>query len=744
MRRSIITRGRAVFAVGAVAAMGAAFALPGAASAAGQGSPSASVTRAVLIQTDASGKDVSRATLVTQIQVDGSGDLNLEVPTVEGAPPSNMDGFGGPTVENGAAVYNLTVNGPETSRTSQSFDVADVPVRVTVTAKLDGRTIPVTDLQGVTGEVELNYTAENLTSTPTEITYPAGPGPKTEEVDLSTAMGGTLDIVFPPSWTNVKSAEATVITGDGSGDVSLNAGYTLFEPFGEPKQTVTITADATDANLPPAVARFSLLEPKNNPTARALSQSLAGGAESGQTIYDGGAELNDGAQQLVDGLGAAVPGSAQLADGIANELSPGIDQLVTELKNLPATVRAQPDFAVITGGFDTLNAAVGGVRDKLGVFTSKGAGQFLKADGTIDKARTDAARTLWALIYGVRATDTPPGSPTGTPSESTGGLTNPLCDVTDATSDTQPCGAWQLIGVMGAQSKGSSQAVIGAAKALGCVEVLPGLAIACPGNKPLADTLNKSLQANFVVSTLGGELQKKLTTDPAGNPDPSTANGNTATGILNELRAALALGGVGGNGVPGKCEGYNRPGDPSSGLNTGATTAQVTSTCAAADVLNVGLLVSGALEEGVSTTLLDGISATLVEGVQPLVAGAALLKAGSAQLADGLPAALDGVTTVRDKAAASLLESGAAATADFGRQVALYDAMNNPELVAKYLPGGLPTGDNVRSNGAFVYELAGVGSQGTNTTVNWALGVVGLLGVGGLGIWAANRRSAGV
>jgi X-X-X-Leu-X-X-Gly heptad repeat protein len=853
MRRSIITKGRSVFAVGAVAAMGAAVVLPGAASATTQGNPTASVTRAALIQTDASGQEVSRTTLITQIQVDGSGELNVEIPAVEGSSPSNMDSFGGPSVENGKAVYNLDVNGPETIRTSQSYD-EKIPVSVKVTAKVDGRSVPMSELQNVTGKVELQYTAENLTSTPTEITYAAGPGPKTEEVDLTTAMGGTLDIQFPPSWTNIKSAEATVISGDGQGSTKFNAGYTLFEPFGTPKQTVTITADATGANLPPAVAQFSILEPKNNPTARALSQSLAGGAESGQTIYDGGAELNDGAEQLVAGLTTAVDGANQIADGVAGTLEPGAQALANGAEDLWTsfsagaqdksanaaiqlvdTVRSQPAYQQLLAGFDELNSPaalykIQGILSKVIAQLGSPFDPTILKGGKFDSGSQTANSMISTLVFGGKGSSTPQI-----------GITNPTCDGTAQ----NPCGVVQIldqqIAAVGAASAVGTELTKARNALVPAGKTLPGGCMAAAGaGYAFNDTYGCNYspqQAAFGIVTgktdisslllalglslgkgpvtTGGPLNPTLQIDPSFAipgvasyaqtlkfgvcPGPNAAEDAVSTHCSAAQVLSFLAAGVSGTPAPGFTQTTNpgplvskpdarltaatvwsdpvygavAPGcavvpnsfppntiPPAPDTNTqvkpfGAACAVRTLQSSLNNILlptiaegvraeTVGSLGNGQFspdcDPDVTPTITCGLS-LLRAGTKELLAGVQNpLKPGTRQLADGLPAALDGVTTVRDKAAASLLESGAEATADFARQVALYDAMNNPELVAKYVPGGIPTGDNVRYNGVFKYELAGVGSQGTSTGVNFALGALGLLGAGGLGIWAANRR----
>jgi X-X-X-Leu-X-X-Gly heptad repeat protein len=915
MRRQL----RAVAGAAGCTAIMAAMALPGTAVAQSDGATSTSVTRAVLLQGNADASEIDRATLITQIQVDGQGQADFTVPTVEGSDPNNQESFGGPDVAGGEAVYSIDVDGPETFRTTQDFDPADVPVDLDITATVDGRPVAPSELAGVTGEVVLTYTARNITGTETILEYQDASGATvTEMIDLPTAMGATLDIDFPPQWAEIRSEEATVVSGDGTGDTQVSASLTLFEPFGSPEGSVTITSQVTDGDMPPVNMKFTVLQPQNNPTARSLAGQLETGVATGEGIYDAGAQLEDGATQLEEGLVEAtagaeeiasgvattlapgvnelndgvqttlVPGVNELNDGVQNSLVPGVGALVDELEALPGTVTGSPEFDQITGGFASLNGAVEGVRDSLGVFSSTGAGQYLTASGDIDKSRTTVARTLWALIYGVRAVDTPSDSAGRTPADSTGGLTNPACNPANPLDPANPCGAWQVIKSVSAGLTGTAVPVLGQlslglqqasmqltdptaggafavntlAGALGCtvsqpagatgpiVEPIASLAgpfacaktITVDGNPFCPNPLDPTtpLPCNVVVNAvlgglqaqglpslagltqslynplvLGGtpptpqpgsglaavlgqyypgalaqlqaalgdqvvngqpgaalaleELLKVITSDPTGNPDANTQPGNTATGILNETRAALALGGVGSNGVPGQCAGYNTPGDPSSGLNESVTPDQISATCAAADVLNIALLVSDSLESGISTTLLGGISDQLVAGVQPLVSGAGDLADGSQQLADGaagladgtqqladgvgpladgtqqlaegLPAAVAGVNQIITDAAQPLQEEGNDAAVGFARSVALYEAMNDQDLVDAYIPGGPAEGETVRTNGVYSYELAGTGSGGISTGVNLGLALLGLVGAGLLGAFLGSRSA---
>ena len=96
--------GAALVGVGAVVT---ASVLPGSiATAENTGDVSSAVTRAVLAQGNVNG-EISMATLVTQINLDGNGTADFTVPVVDGGSPKNMDSFGSPQVVDGSAQYNI-------------------------------------------------------------------------------------------------------------------------------------------------------------------------------------------------------------------------------------------------------------------------------------------------------------------------------------------------------------------------------------------------------------------------------------------------------------------------------------------------------------------------------------------------------------------------------------------------------------------------------------------------------------
>ena len=243
-----------------------------------------------------------------------------------------------------------------------------------------------------------------------------------------------------------------------------------------------------------------------------------------------------------------------------------------------------------------------------------------------------------------------------------------------------------------------------------------------------------------------GKLLQNITTDPDGYPNKLASNkvGNdtitTATGIVMQTRANLAFGGIGSDGYPaGRCEGYKRTGDPSSGPNTNASQSQVKATCAAGDVLTIAIDATDLLEEGVSFTLLDGISEQLLAGVGSYSAGCEptatlacavgtiragvvdTLEPGTRQLADGLPAAVDGAEQIRDEGGRGLQTQGNDASKTAGLALATFEALQTRVDSGAGIPGGAPVGvDNI--NGVYAFAFDGAGGSATENAARAGLG----------------------
>ena len=267
------------------------------------------------------------------------------------------------------------------------------------------------------------------------------------------------------------------------------------------------------------------------------------------------------------------------------------------------------------------------------------------------------------------------------------------------------------------------------------------------------------------------ELLGVVTTKKNGDPDLDTTKKTTATGIVFQTRNSLAFGGVGKDLYPGgRCTGYATTGDPNSGLNENADADSVEQTCAAADVLNISLFGTEAIQDGVETTLLEGIRDTLLEGIGTfsqgcdpegtlacatgtLAAGGVLLNegvnegsggnpslvSGIQQLADGLPAAVDGANQIKTDGGEALQSQGNDGSKEAGVAIATLDALQAQASAGAGIPGGAPVG--VTSyGGVYSFELAGQGGAGTAQAATLALAVLALIGAGAVGVALGGSR----
>ncbi len=865
-------------AVVGVSAVMAACVLPGSlATAEETGDVQSTVTRAVLATGNANG-EINRATLVTQISVDGNGTTQFTVPVAEGSSPKNMDSFGGPSVVDGNAQYDLNVNGPQTFRTSQDYDPESIPVTVKVEATLDGQPIAPADLAGQTGLAKLKYTFTNTTGEPTQLTYKDAKGQTiTKEAEIPVAMGASLVFGFDESWQELSAPAADAVLGNGTGATQVQGSVALLPsalPGQSPTGSFEIEGRVTNAVVPPADIKVALLSPADFPQLNSKVKDVEQLSETAATITDAGMQLEAGAGQLEDGLKTASDGANKINDGVQGQLAPGVKQLsdgltmfndvaISKLQSsaagLPEQVTSSPDFSQITDGFAALRKATDGLREKLGEWTpavktsnSQKPGPYLNPNGSVNKgSKATVARVLWALAYGGRSQDVPNDSPTKNFAESNGGLTNPECDTSDPENVNNPCGAFQVLdlvvsgfneqllpgleGLLVTLPTTISDNLAGTgatgvnllASSLGCTVVgkndpgakagqtgpivtacdtpvmvngqdqkatlnlvLPALSAAFynPLSLEVVDGTPQPTTDSGIVAILGQfmpgayntvvkpgietaldgivKLNGVITTRKDGFPDKDTSKKNTATGIIMQVRAQLAQGGIGSDGYPaGRCAGYNTPGDPSSGLNKNANSNKVEATCAAGDVMQIAVYGVDALEEGVSVTLLDSISAQLLAGVGTYSAGcdptatlacaAGTLAAGGVQLnegvngpgeslsygvnalAEGLPAAVEGAGKIVD-AGIQLGDSGNDGSKQANEALAVFEALQTRADSGSAIPGGVPEGVDT-ANGVYAFAFDGAGGTATENAARAGLAFLGLIAAGGIGALLANR-----
>lgn len=544
-------KARAAAALVGVGAVVVATVLPGsAATAENSGDVVSQVTRAVLIQANADG-DINRATLITQISLDGQGQAQFTVPVGSGGSPKNMDGFGGPSVVDNQAQYDVNVDGPQVIRTSQNFDKSEIPVTVSVEATLDGQPMPYSEVAGKSGLLKLTYTFDNQTSEPTQLSYKDALGNTiTEEHDIAVPMAGSVNITFPDdSWGEISAPTASVNTGDGTGGTLVSATVPLL-PDTLPEQSTTgtfeVEARVNNAVLPPADIKFAIIPPDRTPDIQSSVNTAQLLYDTTVTITEAGTKLGENLELLRTGLQTAADGARQIADGVSGQLGPGVEQLseglttfndvaISTLQSsaaeLPESVRSDPSFSKLTDGFDAVNSALEGVRDGMGTYKTKSSqkpGPWLKDNGDVDTGRADVARTLWGLIYGVRKVDIPTDADNQqtTPKEDSGGLTNPACDIDKPKDPTNPCGAFQIIEAV---SKGLSD------------DAIPGISQLAGGLSTISQKLTDTQSGGaFAIKSLADTLGC-ATTKPAGATGPLVG---PATGLSgNPCSQPITVGG---------------------------------------------------------------------------------------------------------------------------------------------------------------------------------------------------------
>ena len=283
----------------------------------------------------------------------GQGSVDLDNP-ISTDNLRNLDGFGDFDVEDGDQVVKTDVDGQKKMRSVSDFE-GKLPLDVSVRYRLDGKTVKPGDIVGSDGKLDVQYTVENITGTPQEVSFDDGKGGTvTKTVDVPIPMVGSLSLVAPPNFDNVASKQAN-LAGDGKGGTKLSFTMTLFPPIGSTTAVFGYTADITNGVVPRSDISALPVNPLESPTFKTAATSYKGGADTGVELTAGATEidsnllkLRDGASDLLAGLiklrdgaselnaglaGSAVPGSQQLANG-AGELATGLGTLNSGAKRL--------------------------------------------------------------------------------------------------------------------------------------------------------------------------------------------------------------------------------------------------------------------------------------------------------------------------------------------------------------------------------------------------------------------------
>ena len=341
--------------------------------------------------------------LYSQLTVAGDGEYTVVDPAATDG-LRNLQGFGRPDTQDGAAVWNLDVDGQESLRTVSDYE-GDLPLEITAEYTLDGEAVEPGDLVGRSGTLTATYTVRNVSAAPTEIEYRDAYGSRTTEtVDLPLPLAGQFESTLPRSVSDVV-ADGGVAVGDGRGNTKLKWTLILFEPLGAEEQTLTYTAEVDGATLPTAVVQVVPVTIEQTPLssgddaysdaadstyeltqgATTIDRNLLRLATGAGQLLDGLVKLADGAAELRDGLGDAASGSGELADGLVKaddggaELSGGLIRLADgSLKLSDGLGTAQAGGSKLADGLGQLEDGSAQLSDGLG---SANEGGLQLADG---------------------------------------------------------------------------------------------------------------------------------------------------------------------------------------------------------------------------------------------------------------------------------------------------------------------------------------------------------------------------
>lgn len=749
----------AALAVGAITAFG----VVAPAAMADGGTVAVSNTETVQAYLDATGKlDVAR--VYEQVALQGQGTVTVANP-VSGKGLRNLDGFSGFEVKDGAVVGTYTIDGEQRIRTVSDYD-KKLPLKVSVTYLLDGKTVEPSAVVGATGRLEVKYRVENVTGVPKDVSYPDGTGAtltSTESVPIP--MVGSLGLVLPPSFTDVTSAEANM-AGDGRGGTKMSFTMTLFPPIGSSVAEFGYAAHISGGVVPGASITALPVSPLDSPSFKAGAASYKGGAETGVKLTDGATEidtnllklrdgsatllagliqLRDGADQLRSGLAnEAAPGAEKLADGAAqvddgaSQLADGLTQAGAKAPALIAGLAAVQDgLAQVDAGLTAMYDGIGGLPTKAQPLHD-GIAQLIAGIGT-----TTTDGTLLFGVDQVRSGLAAATAAGGSVDQLKGGVDQVKAGLDAALAaggDIDHAKA-AILSIASVPSCAADPVCVGTANGVatgvsddlrsktqaasdGLGQVSPGLA------------LLKSKLTDAVIGLIKVECGLSNTTlvgycDPA-RPGLLQGLGALDAGISQLVSGVVAQiqGGIGGvSDAPANKTlrgGIN-------GLQAGVSQIQA----------GGATLLSGLDQLSDGADRLSVGTGQLADGANDLAEGLNSAADGSGQIADGLSEAVDGATQIPDGAGRlstegtkELIKAGQGTASDYGKKYAVIEA-GAARAKAEGMAYGAPAG--AAGFTAYSLELAGMDGQGAQSTGRLFSGVAAFGMAAGVAMW--RRRS---
>ena len=258
----------------------------------------------------------------------------------------------------------ITQNGDELTIEADGEDIyyqgsvessSSLPVGISVSYKLDGKTVSAEDLEGKSGKVEITikYTNNEKTTAGGEEVY----------VPFMVASGLLMD---EDNFTNIEVENGKVISNGyyqaviGYGLPGMNESLGLTGDEAVFTDEVVITADVTDYNLDTIMNFYSSsvmsdLNLDDVEDADDLEDSLNELADASKQLVSGSEELSDGAKDLYDGLTEIADGAEDLESGTKSfaENYSAFDDGVKKLDSALATLNTK-----MSEMYDEIDAAI--------------------------------------------------------------------------------------------------------------------------------------------------------------------------------------------------------------------------------------------------------------------------------------------------------------------------------------------------------------------------------------------------
>jgi putative membrane protein len=618
----------------------------------------------VQAELNASGS-LDKARLFSQLVVTGDGTYSVVDPT-SGKNIRDLDGFSAPEVKNGKAQYSIDVHGRTNRRTVSDF-TGTLPLAVTAEYTLDGKRMSAQDVVGKSGILDVRYTVENVSATPTELAFTVAGKQITKTVDLVTPYVGQLSLTLPSTFTDIDAVRAD-IGGDGRGGQVLNWTMVLFEPIGQVKQTFGYTARVKKAQLPKATIQAVPVSPNKKPELAYGEKGFADGVDSagnvafaGATIDSNMIKLRDGAGDLLAGLTKLAAGASALKDGLAGSAAPGAHQLADGLG------QAKAGSAKLAAGADKLGGGLTKVKDGSGKLSaglgSASAGSEKLLNGSQDLATgagltAAGAKTLSTGLAQISAGLDQLGAASALPAAKAGAvaLRAGVDKLLAGFGNTSAPGT--LFNGMALLAGGVSQ--FGSLVQLGLDNtdpLNPGTKQAVQGLQQLSSTQKTALTTGFPAGAFGlGSLPIPGVQTTLACAAPVTVPDATACGVIDTLLTSGAFGFPKTDGTLAAM--LTKIADAKIALGDGIGQLSV-----GVAKVNGGLIqIAAGLKSGSATNpgLAEGLDSlvagltTAVGGVTQLSAGAKSAATGSAALADGTGKVAAGAAKLSGEGAAPL------------------------------------------------------------------------------------------